>query len=105
VSALMAEPGQTVVLRGRVDVSTVANVRHILHDAVDLGIGELLVDVSGVEMLDATGLGVLVGTHRRALQSGRRLVLCNVPQRLSRLLFRTRLHRVLQMRTAPVAVG
>jgi len=104
VSALIAEPG-VVVLRGRLDVTTVADVRAVLHAAVDDATGDLIVDVSQVDLLDATGLGVLVGTHRRALHAGRRLVLRDVPPRLSRLLLRTRLHRVLFLERTPAAVA
>jgi anti-anti-sigma factor len=50
--------------------------------------------------MDATGLGVLVGAHRRAQKLGRRLVLRGVSPRLARLLLATRLHRVLTLETA-----
>ncbi|MDQ6648527.1 MAG: STAS domain-containing protein [Actinomycetota bacterium] len=88
-------PGRVVVLDGRLDVSTVADVRLALHDAVDTGTGELVIDLTRVELTDATGLGVLVGAHRRAGRAGRRMVLHNVPLPISRLLYRTRLDRVL----------
>src|SRR5206468_7547502 len=60
-----------------------------------LGTGDLVVDLGRAELIDATGLGVLVGTHRRADRAGRRLVLRAVPDRIDRLLIATRLHRVL----------
>lgn len=89
-------PGKSeVVLAGRLDVHTVADVRNALHAAIDAGSGDLLVDVAGVEVMDATGLGVLVGAHRRAGRSGRRLVLQGASPRLRRLLRVTRLHRIL----------
>lgn len=103
--ALLIEPGTRVLLRGRLDVRSVADARGVLHAAVDAGVGDLYLDVAGLELVDATGLGVLVGTHRRATLAGRRLVLCNVPPRLSRLLLRTRLHRVLHLAAAPLAAA
>lgn len=87
--------GQLVVLAGRLDVQTVSAVRDRLHAAVDGGSGRLVVDMSGVELMDATGLGVLVGTHRRAERAGRRVMLRGTPPRLRRLLRATRLERVL----------
>lgn len=93
----IARPGRTVVLRGRLDVSTVADVRIALHAAVDTGSGDLLVDLGGVDVVDASGLGVLVGAHRRAGRVGRRVVLRNVPERILRLLALTRLNRVLHV--------
>ena len=91
----VVRPGCAIALSGRLSAATVADVRAALTEAVDNGVGDLLVDLQGVELVDATGLGVLVGTHRRADRAGRRLVLTAVPERIERLLLATRLHRVL----------
>ncbi|MFI0422165.1 anti-anti-sigma factor [Spongiactinospora rosea] len=93
--------GQVVRVGQRLDVGTVAGVRPRLHRAVDSGDGDLVVDLSGLEMIDATGLGVLVGTHRRALSAGRHLVLRGVPPRIMRVLAVTRLNRVLRVEELP----
>ncbi|ACZ84672.1 STAS domain-containing protein [Streptosporangium roseum] len=99
-------PGAQVVSVGnRLDVGTVAGVRPRLHDAVDSGRGDLIVDLSGLEMIDATGLGVLVGTHRRALAAERRLILRGVPPRVMRVLAVTRLNRVLTVELSMAAVA
>jgi anti-sigma B factor antagonist len=50
-----------------------------------------------VDLVDATGLGVLVGAHRRAVMRGRRVVLRNVSARVSRILRATRLNRILSV--------
>ncbi|MGP4089873.1 hypothetical protein ACTWQJ_36350, partial [Streptomyces sp. KR55] len=47
-----------------------------------------------------TGLGVIMGAHRRAGRCGRRLVLRDVPPQMQRLLVATRLHRVLAVEGA-----
>ena len=96
------QPGQVLGLRGRLDVRVTADVRLALADAVASGTGELVLDVAGVEGVDATGLGVLVGAHRRAGRAGRVVVLRDVPPALARVLLRTRLDRVL--RTSRTAV-
>lgn len=93
-------PGSALVLSGRLDVTSAADVRTAVHGALDDGAGDLVLDLSGVESVDATGLGVLVGAHRRAGRSGRRLVLRGVPPRVGRLLHATRLHRVLLVEPA-----
>jgi anti-anti-sigma factor len=89
--------GQRISLSGNVDVTSVADLRGVLHTAIDKGKGELRVDVSTLVLIDAAGLGVLLGAHRRAQRSGRTLVLVGVPDDLSRLLFKTRLYRVLNV--------
>lgn len=89
-------PGTNEVrLSGTLDVSTVHDVRLALHAAVDSGSGDLVVDLGDVEMLDVTGLGMLVGAHRRAGRAGRRLVLRNLSPQLVRLLRVSRLNRIL----------
>jgi anti-anti-sigma factor len=72
----------------------------VLHAALATGSGPLVVDISGVELLDATGLGVLVGAHRRARLDGRELVLRGASPRVARLLKVTRLDRVITLAPA-----
>ncbi|HEY3501485.1 MAG TPA: STAS domain-containing protein [Actinocatenispora sp.] len=84
-----------VRLAGRLDSHTTGAVRERLHAAVRDGDGPLLIDLSALDTIDATGLGVLVGTHRLAEQAGRPIALRGTPKRLQRLLRVTRLDRFL----------
>ena len=90
-------PGRVVALSGRLDVAAAADVRLLLVEALAAGEGDLVLDLSGLVVLDAPGLGVLVGAHRRALRVGRSLVLRDVPDPVARLLFLSRLDRVLRV--------
>ena len=92
----VAQAGQLLVLRGRLDVRVTADVRLALADAVEQGSGQLVLDVAALDGVDAPGLGVLVGAHRRAGRAGRTLVLRDVPPQLARAMFLTRLDRVLR---------
>jgi anti-sigma B factor antagonist len=83
-----------ITLPPRLDVATSAGVRRLLHEAVDHCIGDLRLDVSQVDVIDAAGLGVLVGARRRADLIGVRVILVDVPPRLQRLLAVTRLSRL-----------
>jgi anti-anti-sigma factor len=84
-----------LVVGGRLDVHSAADARTVLHSAVDNGHGDLVLDLTGLDSWDATGLGVIMGAHRRAGRADRRLVLRGVPAQLQRLLVATRLHRIL----------
>ncbi|RKN09357.1 STAS domain-containing protein [Streptomyces radicis] len=84
-----------LVVGGRLDVRSAADARLALHHAVDSGNGDLVLDLKDLDSWDATGLGVIMGTHRRAGRCGRRLVLRDVPPRMQRVLVATRLHRIL----------
>lgn len=50
---------------GEVDVYTAPGLRQRLREIADAGNRDILVDLGRVEFLDSTGLGVLVGAHRR----------------------------------------
>ena len=99
-----AVPGQVLVLSGRLDVASAADARLALADALDAGAGDLVLDLQGLDAVDPTGLGVLMGAHRRAGRTGRTLVLRDVPPALARLLRRTRLDRVLRQTRSPIFV-
>lgn len=100
LTIFLDEPGHVISLVGRLSAATVADVRAALGAAIDGGAGDLVVDIGQVDLVDASGLGVLVGAHRLALRSERRLVLRTVPKRVERLLAITHLNRVLS--TQPV---
>jgi anti-anti-sigma factor len=98
----VVRPGAAIVLAGRLGAATVADVREALAQAIAAGVDDLHLDLHDCELVDATGLGVLVGAHRRADRVGRRLVLQRVPERIERLLLATRLHRVLVVERAVI---
>ena len=61
-----AAPGITVIaVSGEIDVYTAPRLREALIGLVDAGNYRLIVDMEGVEFLDSTGLGVLVGGLKR----------------------------------------
>jgi anti-sigma B factor antagonist len=91
-------------LSGRVDVTSVADLRAALQEVVDSATplaaypgAALRIDVADLELVDAAGLGALVAAHRRARRAGLGFALVNVPDPLSRLLFISRLYRVLSV--------
>jgi anti-sigma B factor antagonist len=64
-----AERGRTVVeVTGEIDVYTAPKLRERLAELVDSGRHDIVVDMQGVEFLDSTGLGVLVGGLKRVKQ-------------------------------------
>jgi anti-sigma B factor antagonist len=67
------EAATTIVsVRGEVDLRLHARLREILVREVDAG-QNLIVDLTDVDFLDSTGLGLLVGVLKRARERGERL--------------------------------
>jgi anti-sigma B factor antagonist len=76
----------TFKLRGSLDLATAPTIRAALTDATEKGKHHLIVDLTGLEFLDSTGLGVLIGAHRRTVEKNGsfRLIVNDGP--ISRLL-------------------
>jgi anti-sigma B factor antagonist len=87
----------TLALRGRLDASSVGEVRASLDRLIDDGADDVVVDMSGVDVIDVTGLGVLAGAHRRLERAGRHLILRGCADHVRRVLAVTRLSRVMHV--------
>lgn len=86
-------------LRGSLDLATAPSLRAALLEAADEGTHEIVVDLSQLEFLDSTGLGALIGAHRRALENGGRVRLIVSDGPISRLLTITGLMRIFEVYT------
>jgi anti-sigma B factor antagonist len=100
-----AAAGNVVRLAGFLDVRSVADVRQILNDLIDNSDGDVVVDLEAVDAMDATGLGLLVATHRRTQLLGRHLVLRHPVPSVVRILAVTRLHRILHVERTPLPIS
>ena len=98
-----------VAVSGTVDLTSVAELREKLGEAVERAIHDgmptLSVDLHEVDLVDAAGLGVLLGAHRRARRGGARLRLVRLSPELSRVLLVSRLYRVLDVEHGEAAEG
>jgi anti-sigma B factor antagonist len=71
-------PFVAVVVAGEIDVLTAPRLREQLVSLVDEGHRRIVVDLDGVEFIDSTGLGVLVGALKRAhTYNGELALVCN----------------------------
>ncbi|GAA1822277.1 anti-sigma factor antagonist BldG [Luedemannella flava] len=72
-----AEAGHTVLeIGGEIDVYTAPQLREELQRLIGEGATDIVVDLSRVDFIDSSGLGVLAGIHRRlrSLDGSLRLV-------------------------------
>ena len=92
-------------LTGILDVRSVGDVRQTLNQLIDTSDGDVIVDLEEVDAVDATGLGLLVATHRRTQLLGRQLVLWHPMPSVVRILAVTRLHRILHVERTPLPIS
>ncbi len=88
--------GETVIftLTGSLDIATSPSVRAALLEEAGEGKHSVIADLTGLEFLDSTGLGALIGAQRRALEHGKDVKLVVSEGPISRLLNITGLVRV-----------
>jgi len=58
-------PHVVVAVRGEVDIATAPKLREKLVELACQGSQQVVVDLDGVDFLDSTGLGVLIGGMKR----------------------------------------
>jgi anti-sigma B factor antagonist len=80
-----------IAVTGELDLAVTDDLEAVL-EGVDENT-DILVDMSGCEFLDSTGLAVLINARRVAKEAGRRFVLCAPGPQVARLLEVTGLDR------------
>lgn len=83
-----------VAVKGEIDVYTAPRLRDRITDLVGSGAYRIVVDLEGVEFLDSTGLGVLVGGLKKVRAHGGSLQLVCTQERLLKIFRITGLAKV-----------
>jgi anti-sigma B factor antagonist len=65
-----SEDGGRVVVRGDVDMATAPQLRDTLMSLVDNGVTTIVIDCTGLEFLDSSGIGVLIAVRKRLGDDG-----------------------------------
>lgn len=87
----------TITATGEIDLATVNSLRSAITRAMQQGAHHVTVDLDKVTYIDSSGLGTLIGAHKRMVASGGTLTIrCSQP-RVLRLLTITGLDRVLTL--------
>src|SRR5215213_8165935 len=90
-----------VALRGELDISTATKLEEDLERIEAGGPPLLVIDLSGLDFMDSTGLRLLIGADARARAQGRRLVLVQGNDMVQRVLRLTRLDERLEIVADP----
>lgn len=65
-----AADGDTVIVRGEIDMATAPQLRDLLNELVDGGSTRILLDCRALDFLDSSGIGVLVAVRKRLGEDG-----------------------------------
>jgi anti-sigma B factor antagonist len=80
---------------GELDQSTASDLRQVLAPSLDKPTDPILVDLSGCDFIDSTGLSLLVETKRRLAEHQKRFGVCCPDADVRRLLELTGIDRAL----------
>ncbi|MCF6411806.1 STAS domain-containing protein [Pseudalkalibacillus salsuginis] len=86
-----------LVLIGEVDAYTAPKLKETLLEAAQKQGQKIIVNLSGVQYMDSTGLGVFVGALKSSQQSGSTLTLTGMTERVERLFEITGLTEVINI--------
>lgn len=93
-----------VAVTGEIDLYTAPRLQSELMSALAKGPARLIVDMSGVEFCDSTGINVLLAAHRHARERGSELQLAGPGSATRKVLQVTGLETVFTVLDAPVEV-
>jgi anti-sigma B factor antagonist len=60
----------TVRAEGEIDLATIAEVERPVLELLDSGFGHVVVDMRAVTFMDSSGIRLLIGAHRQAVDRG-----------------------------------
>lgn len=89
--------GPRLVLAGAFDVRSTMEVRNALYELLALHDGDVVVDLSAVDVIDVTALKVLAMATRQAARGGQHLTLRGCRPAVRRMLHMSRLIRVVEV--------
>ena len=96
------ESGVVVVTpTGRLNMTAARMLREELHALVESGGNRVVVDLSGVEFIDSSGLGALLSGLKAARQAGGDLRIAAPNRQAITVLELTNLNRVLRVQPSP----
>lgn len=89
--------GGGLVVAGDLDFTSAPQLATALDGQIASGQHDVILELSGVQFCDSSGLSAFVGAHRVLRAHGRRLVLRNPAPRVHKLLTATRLDQELEI--------
>ncbi len=94
MSEIVSQGNQTIIKPGMDVVASMAeDFKKELLSVINESSADIVIDLSGVEMVDSVGIGVIIATHNTLNQSDRKLAVINVAKDVYGLFTTMRLNR------------
>lgn len=87
IRAVVQPAGDNIV------AATLPELRTRMREVVEEGVGELVIDLAGVSMVDSSGIGLLIAAHNSLRKVGGRLAVIHVSADLLELFQTMRMHQ------------
>jgi anti-sigma B factor antagonist len=91
-------PDRIIEVSGEIDVFSARAFKTAITRELDRGNYSVVVDLSSVEYMDSTGLGVLVAAFKRAREHQGTIALVGLNRQLTKIFDMTGLNRVFEIR-------
>ncbi|MGI6108617.1 MAG: STAS domain-containing protein [Eubacteriaceae bacterium] len=82
---LLKDGRQGCKIVGEVDVATASPFRDALEQAVDSGAKEIFLDISDMEYIDSTGIGILIDMKKNIMEPDQEFVLIHPKRSIAKL--------------------
>lgn len=86
-----------ITANGDIDIYSVASFKSKINEILDTGVNELIIDLKGVEYVDSSGFGALLGATKRVRPNGGKIILTGCSESVARLMKITQLDTIFEM--------
>lgn len=91
----------TVFLSGTIDIPSAESMKKTLHELLEEGIDELILDFSEVESIGSSGIGALLLTHKEYIARGIKFKIVQVNKEIRALFKIIKLDRLFNLSSTP----
>lgn len=88
---------QVISPNGEIDLSTAEQFKSELKKATDEKITDILIDMSNLDYIDSSGLGIMIGTLKRLKLQNKDIYLKNVKDNVKKVFIITGLDKIFKM--------
>lgn len=83
-----------ITANGDIDIYSVAGFKSSINELLDTGVNELIIDLKGVEYVDSSGFGALLGATKRVRPNGGKIILAGCSESVARVMKITQLDTI-----------